>query len=204
MSQLAGMNPWLSMWSQPRATVKALVSSKPSYGVYYLAAIYLLQSFFFYFNWWSLGLKSEYYTLFLTGVILSPLVGFVWLYYMGWIFRFTGRVLHGEAPTSHLRTAIAWAKIPYSINALMWFILILMNPDQVFVQDGGGPSSIFVNFITLILGVWSLVLLIQSISEIQQFSITRSIVNVVMAWVVSTFFLVLLFTLLRYIYITAS
>jgi hypothetical protein len=201
MSQLAGMNPWLTMWSQPRTTVRALVHSKPSYGVFYLAAIYMLQSFFFYFNWWSLGLNSEYYTLFLTGVILSPLVGFVWLYYIGWIFRLTGRMLSGDAPASHLRAAIAWAKIPYSINALMWFILILMNPDQVFIQDGGGPSSVFVNFISLILAVWSLVLLIQSVSEVQQFTVGRSILNVLFAWIFSSIILFLLFMSLRYIYI---
>jgi len=201
MSQLVGMNPWLTMWSQPKATVRALVNSKPSFGVFYLAAVYVLQSFFFYFNWWSLGLKSEYYTLFLAGVVLSPIVGFVWLYYLGLVFRITGRLLHGEAECSHLRTAIAWSKIPYSINVLMWFILILMNPEQVFVQDGEGPSSIFVNFIALILGIWSLVLLIQSISEVQQFSIGRSIANVVLAWILSTFILLLLFTSLRYIYL---
>ncbi len=202
MDQIAGIHPWMTMWSQPKTTIRALVHARPTYGVFYLAAVYALQGFFFYFNWWSLGLHTHYYTLLFLGVLLSPFIGFLWLYFMGFLFQITGYWLRGTAPSLHLRTAIAWSKIPYSIALLMWLILILINSDYVFIQDAGGPSSIFVNLITLILGIWSLILLIQGIREVQQFTIGRSIANVALAGFIFSVLSFLFFGLLRYIYIT--
>ncbi|HSX11336.1 MAG TPA: YIP1 family protein [Chlamydiales bacterium] len=194
------MNPWLTMWSQPRSTIRAIVHNRPIYGVFYLAAVFALQSFFFYANWWSLGLRADYYSLLLLGVVLSPIVGVIWLYFMGWVYHFTGRWCGGHAPALHLRAALAWSNIPTSINVVLWLILIFLNPETAFIQDGGGPSSLFINFIALILTIWSLVLLIQSLRELQTFSILRSIVNIILASLLSNVIFVLAFSLLRFLY----
>lgn len=202
MSQIAGMNPWLTMWSQPRSTIRALIHNKPAYGIYILAAIFALQSFFFYANWWSLGLSTSTYLLLALGVILSPLLGLIWLYFTAFIFYLTGRLLKGAAPASHLRTAIAWSRIPTTITLLMWLILIFTSSDSVFIQEPtSGPSSIFVNLITFILGIWSLILLIQSLREIQSFSIGRTLFNIFLAWILSSILFILVFGLVRYIYL---
>jgi len=203
MSQLADLNPWLTMWAQPRGTIRSLVHNKPSYGVFYLAAIYALENFFFYANWWSFGLNISFFTILLTGIILCPFIGFVWLYFIGWIFHFSGRWLKGTAPAAHLRTALAWSKIPAVINLLMWFILIFVSPDVVFIQDGGGTSSLFVNFIAFILAVWSFVLLIQGIREVQGFSVGRSLANVLIAGAISSILLIIAFGLFRYFYMAS-
>lgn len=201
MSLIAGLNPWVTMWSQPRSTIRAIAHSKPFYGVYYLATIYALQSFFFYANWWSVGLSAHYSLVLVLGAILSPLVGLVWLYILGLIFSLTGRLLKGKAPAAHLRASIAWSMIPYSISLLMWLVLIFLGGGHAFIQDSGGASSIFVNLITLIVSIWSLVLLIQSIREIQQFTLSRSIFNVVLSWLLSWILFFVLFSLVRYFHL---
>lgn len=202
MSQVAGMNPWLTMWSQPRSTIRALIHNRPTYRIYFLSAIFALQSFFFYLNWWSLGYSSSTYLLLTLGVVFSPLIGLVWLYFTSFVFYLTGRLLKGEAPALHLRTALAWSRVPTTLTLLMWLILIFTDPETVFIQDAAtGPSSIFVNLITFILGLWSLVLLIQSLREIQHFSILRSILNILLAWLICTFAFVFLFGVIRYIYL---
>jgi hypothetical protein len=198
---IAGMNPWLAMWSQPRNTIRAVVHNTPRYGVWYLAAIFALQDFFFYANWWSLGLSAHYYGLLLLGVVLSPLLGFIWLYFMGWVYGLTGRWCGGHAPALHLRAALAWSKIPTSLNILLWFVIIVLTPERAFIQDGGGPPSIFINFIYLILGTWSLILLIQSLRELQSFTILRSIANILLACLVSSSLSILGFLFLRWIYL---
>ncbi len=201
MTQIAGMNPWLSIWNQPKSTIRAVVHSNPAYGVFYLSAFYALQSFFFYLNWWSVGIENSFFALLIGAILLAPLIGIVWLYYIGFIFHFTGRWLKGAAPASHLRTAVAWSKIPHAINLLIWFILIFTNSETVFIQDGGGPSSIFVNLIALMLALWSTILLVQGLSEVQGFSTARSIANVILAWTISNTIYFLLFFLFRYFYI---
>ena len=198
---IAGMNPWLAMWSQPRTTIRAIVHNRPRYGVVYLAAIFALQSFFFYANWWSLGLNDHYYSFLLLGVFLSPLMGLIWLFFMGWVYRFTGRWCGGRAPAVHLRAALAWSEIPTSLNILLWFVLIFLSPERAFIQAAGGQPSIFIYFIHLILGIWSLILFIQCLRELQSFTIIRSIMNIVLASLISNAIFISAFLFLRFIYL---
>ncbi len=198
---IAGMNPWLTMWGQPRATVRALVHSKPAYGIYLLASIYALQSFFFYANWWSLGLNTHYYTLLALGVLLSPLIGFIWLYFNAWLLHLTGRLFRGHASSASLRTALAWSNIPTSLNLLPWLIFLALDPSTAFIQDAGGPPSIFLNLISFILAIWSLTLLIQCLRELQSFTILRSLLTILIAWILSSLTFMFIFGLLRYIYL---
>jgi hypothetical protein len=178
MPQIPGLSPWISMWNQPRATVRALILSTPSYGVFLLAAMYALQSFFFYANWWSLTL-SEHYRFFLSlGILASPILGILWLYVTTLLFFLIGRLLRGTAPYAHLRTVVGWSLIPYSIPLFMWLILIFISPQDVFIHDSEGASALFINFIGVIVATWSLILLIQGIREVQHFSIAKSILNV--------------------------
>lgn len=197
---IAGMNPWLTMWGQPRSTVRAIVHNRPRYGLLYLASVFALQSFFFYANWWSLGLNAHYSGLLFLGIVLSPLAGCIWLYFMGWVYSFTGRWCGGRAPGAHIRAALAWSKIPTSLNILLWFVLAVLNPERVFIQDSGGAPSLFINFIYLILGAWSIVLLIQSLRELQAFSILRSLINILIASLVSNILILSGFALLRFLY----
>jgi hypothetical protein len=185
MPQPDHRNPWLSMWSHPRVTISVLVQTRPSYGVYSLATLYALQSFFFFFNWWSLGSSPYYTSTLILGILLSPLFGILWIYGLGFIYFLTGKWLKGKSSPSHIRTALAWSKIPYSISLGMWLILILMNPVDAFVHDSMAPSFVFINIIGLILETWALVLLIASIREVQHFSILRSIVNIALASFIS-------------------
>jgi hypothetical protein len=198
---IAGMNPWLTMWSQPRSTIRALVHSKPTYGVLLLASIYALQSFFFYANWWSLGLHAHYYTLLVLGVLLSPLMGFIWLYFNAWLLHFTGLLFRGHASSASLRTALAWSNLPTSINLLPWILFLILDPAIAFIQDAGGPPSIFLNLISFILSLWSLILLIQCLCELQSFTPLRSLLTILLTWILSSITFMLVFGLVRYIYL---
>lgn len=193
--------PWLSMWNQPRTTVRTLTHSRPTFGVYLLSTVYALQSLFFYANWWSLGLSFNYSPIITVSVIASPFFAVVWLYFMGYIYYLTGRIFRGNAEALYLRTCLAWSKIPYSVNLLMWFVLIFSNPNYVFIQDSLGPSSLFVNLIVLIVGIWSFVLLVQSVREVQQFSFLKALANVILAWLVSGIVYFLIFSIVRYFYL---
>ena len=195
------VNPWLSMWTQPRHTVRSLLQIHPKYGVFPLAAIYALQSLLYFANYWSLGISFRFYAILITAIVASPIVGAIWLYVSSWVFYCTGRWLSGKASAPQLRVAVAWSKIPTSINLLMWVALLIAHSDYVFILDAGGPSSLFINFITLILGVWSLVLLIQSIREVQYFSIARALVNVFLEWIFSSLLFFIAFAIFRYFYI---
>ncbi len=194
---IAGLNPWLSMWSHPREVIRALAFNKPTYGIYFLSIIYTLQLFFFYANWWSLGIHSHH-TLYLTlGIVLSPLIALLWLYSTGALFCLLGKVFRGIASMQQLCCAIAWSALPYSFTLVMWLFLIFASPQDAFIQGFGPYSSIFTNFITLIAKIWSLALLTQSIREVQRFSLSVSILNVAIIWLFSWILFFLSFAIIR-------
>lgn len=197
MSMIAGLNPWITMWSQPRSTIRAIAFNRPNYGVYYLAIMYVLQGFFFYANWWSLGVRAHYPLYLAIGILASPVIGVLWLYLMGGFFYFSGRLFGGRATQKQLRAAVGWSAIPFSIALMMWVLLLFWSPEHAFIQDSGPHSSIFVNFITLIAKTWSFVLLVQSLREIQHFSLWKSLINVLLIWLVSSILFFLVFSLLR-------
>ncbi len=202
MKQMADANPWLAMWSQPRKIIRVLVHNKPAYGVLCLATLFALQSFFYYANWWSLGLKTSSCLILFGALILSPLAGFFWLYFVGWVYSFTGRWLKGYAPISHLRAALAWSKIPELLNLLMWFVLLLSYNDLAFIQDGGGSSSLLINLITLTTFFWSFILLFQSLKELQRFSTLKSLLNILLGFTFSRTILFFAAILFRFIYLS--
>ena len=199
---IGGINPWASMWTSPRSTIRTIVNVNPRYGVFFLASIYALQTYLFFASYWSVGLSFPFYSILLVGIVLSPLIGWVWLYFSAWILHFTGQWLGGSAPMSHLRTAVAWSKIPSSVSLLMWLILMIAGADMVFVNGVSGPSSLFINFIAFILGIWTVVLLILSVREVQGFSLLRTLANVVLASIINTLISFVVIFILRYIYIT--
>ena len=188
------MNPWFSMWTQPRETIRSIIQHNPRYGVFCLATIYALQNLFYFANFYSVGLDFRLFLILAIILILSPAIGMLWVYYTGWILQITGRWLGGGAPTLHLRAVVAWSQVPCILSLVMWFVLALARSEMVFVQAAIGSALIFVNLIALILGIWSFVLLVQSIREIQGFSLGRSLANVFLSggisWVV-VFLLVL-------------
>ncbi|MBM3184541.1 MAG: hypothetical protein FJZ64_04480 [Chlamydiae bacterium] len=201
-NMIGGINPWIRMWGSPRLTIRAIVNVNPRYGVFWLAWVYVIQVCFFVANTYSLGLSYSFLSLLGVSLILSPFIGWLWLYFTGWVLYFTGRWFGGDAPMSHLRAAAAWSKLPVSIALLMWFILMFANPEWVFIQGMLPPSTIFIQLITLILGIWSFVLLIQSVREVQGFPILKTILNLIVVWVVSSIASVLIFSALKYLYTT--
>lgn len=193
---IAGLNPWISMWNQPRSTIRAIAYNRPTYGIYYLAIIYALQGFFFYANWWSLGVRTHYPFYLTLGIIVSPIIGIIWLYLMGEFFYLSGRLLHGTATRRQIRAIVAWSALPFTITLAMWVLLLFWSPEHVFIQDSGPHSSIFVNFITLIAKVWSFVLLLESLREIQHFSVRKAALNVIGVWTFSTILFFIVFSIL--------
>lgn len=192
MPQFMGLNPWLTMWSQPRPTIRAIVYSKPSYGTFWLSTIYALQSLFFFANWASLGLKASFESIFLLCLLSSPILGLIWLYAFGGIFYVAARILGGQAPYAHVRSAMAWSHIPSLIGLVLWFVLLSDQSDTTFVLAPGETATLFIAFISLVVVVWVTVLIIRSFAEIQGFPIWKSILNIALGLLI---YFILLFVI---------
>lgn len=187
MSQLkAGSNPWLSMWGSPRKTIRRVIDHDPRYGVIWLSGIYVFQSLIFYLNFWSLGLRAPKYALLIPSLLLSPALGFVWLMFYGWIVRGVARWFGGRAPASHVRAALAWSRLPIAFSLLVWLFLWKLDSSSLFIQYGPGLASDILTGSIFFLEGWTLLLFIPALSEVQGFSLLRSLCTISIAWIFYT------------------
>ena len=162
-------NPWLSLWTQPRATVRQLIDTDPSYLVIAImigvGAIGGLQSVT------ELVLQgeiaSEQQTLMkVLGVVFGAILAVISLYLAGWLYSVVGGWLGGTGKSVELRTAAAWSNVPTLISG----ILILI----CYALAGKGSSldvvMVAAALIATVFGVWQLIILCKMIGESHGFS----------------------------------
>jgi hypothetical protein len=171
------------MWVRPRSTVREIIQHSPSYGIHLITTILALENCFFYANLWSLRLNLELYTIIAIAAVASPILGYLWLFIMSRIFYLTGHLLRGVAPLEHLKVAAAWSKIPAIGILLSWIGIILIAPDEAFLEYGSGnPDVLIFEFLNIAFAIWSVMLTIRSIQEVEQFTFLRATANVLLAY----------------------
>jgi len=188
----ADLNPWISMWTQPRKTIRAVINTNPKMGFYFLSSIWFLQFFFLFESYYSIQFPIHWAITLIIAVILSPFLGAIMFYVFGWFLYIIGKGLNGEASYSHNRCAFAWSRLPDIIDLIIWFALSAFLSELIFARVGVGISFIFINIIAALTTIWAFVLLVGTVREIQGFSVMRAFVNVVSVYVIKYFILFVL------------
>ncbi|MFY7964902.1 MAG: YIP1 family protein [Chitinophagaceae bacterium] len=109
-------------------------------------------------------------------IIGGALFGWISYYLYSSLIRFTGKWINGNADTDSILRVLAYASSP-SIAGLVLIIpkLLLYNTDLYENILTYGFS-----IVESILGIWTLVLYVVGISEVQQFSIGKAIINLIL------------------------
>ena len=194
-------NPWFSIWSHPRDTIREVIHHNPRTGFWALATLYALTLSFSTANFYSWGLDRSFSTVFFPLVFLSPFTGFAWLMFQAFLLRLTGRWLGGRAPAWHVRAAVAWSRAPFLFALGMWVVLMGVHAETVFIQNALGPTAVFVSLISTGLHVCAIILLVQLVREVQGFGVWKAVGNVALAWFLSFVIVTTIATIVRYIII---
>ena len=110
-----------------------------------------------------------------SGLIFGWLTAYIYAALMSW----TGRWISGEADTRSIMRVIAYASIPTIIAMIFLIPQVILYGDHVFRDEGDVVSdSMLQNVIywgsvimEVLLGIYSLVLHVIGISEVQEFGI---------------------------------
>jgi len=183
------LDPWLSMWTRPRATVRRLVQTRPEHAVLLLAALGGVAQVLDRASWRNLGDHYGPGAIFLAAVVAGPIGGVITLYLFGWLISVTGRWLGGEAPPSHVRTAMAWGNLPNVAGLLLWLPALALIGQEMFTSltpqlDAQPVLALLLlplGLAWMALAIWSLVLLLHGLGEVQGFSAWRALGNVLLA-----------------------
>jgi hypothetical protein len=178
------LNPWFSMWTKPRQTIRQIVSTNPTYGVLLIA---VLSSFSApeRDSLQSLGLNISYSALVAVSVVISTLLGILGLYIGGALIRWTGSWLGGTADSQETRAALAWGDLPMVWMFPMIPLLILLN----LVAPGFANVSnmtwnglmLFIGAVRFVALIWSIVTTSQAVGEVHGFSGGRGFAAILLA-----------------------
>jgi hypothetical protein len=182
-----GMNPWISIWTEPRKTISKIVDVNPNRSLWLLAWIYGFLSLLNGSQSLEVGKPVHFLLLLLSAIVLAPLWGMFIFSFWSWVVHMVGKLLKGRGSFSYIRAAFAWSCVPLTVNIALWFLGLALFGRVVLqtAQPTTGPMIImmFILIAKVVVMIWSLVIYINALAEVQGFSIGRSIINIVLSWI---------------------
>lgn len=186
------LNPWLSMWTQPRTTIQQIIDTDPRRFVLVLAALGGVPQTLNRASMRNAGDSLGLPIILVVAIVLGPIMGILVLYLGGALVGWTGRWLGGRASFEQIRAAIAWAAVPFLWVSLLWIPELALFGEEVFTTETprleASPAlsiSLLVFAIVEIGGVlWSLVVSWKSLGQVQGFSAWKALGNFCLAGLV--------------------
>ncbi|HSX37403.1 MAG TPA: Yip1 family protein [Chlamydiales bacterium] len=178
---------WIKIWTEPRKTISKIVSKDPNQNLWILAWIYGFLSLLNGSQSLLLGDYVHFALILVLSILIAPFWGMLIFSVWSWVVQGIGKILKGQGNFSSIRAAFAWSCVPLIINIFLWMLLLFIFDSSLFQtpQMGGGMGLlIFILIAKLIVIIWSLVIYINALAEVQQFSIARSIINILISWIV--------------------
>jgi Yip1 domain len=175
-------NPWLTMWTQPRGTIRTIVDTDPSRSVLVLAMIYGFSSTIN--QWLSMNTSDTVPLPLLLGIalVVGAIFGVIGNWVAAVLVRWTGSWLGGMATLQECRAAIAWGSIPCLANLAIMLGLTAVFGHGLF-RSGGIDDDKMAHAILLMtvglgqitLGIWMLVLTLKAVGEVHEFSAWKAL-----------------------------
>ena len=172
-------NPWRTIWLSPRITIRRLLEADVRPGWVPVVALTALASAFAATQvdpdsgTFSFARSMMPVILGIAQVIFGVVIG-------PFLLAFVGGWLGGEADPADIREAVAWSYVPVAVATVAWLPLLLAYGSRAFTADLSPATpaqwaalpALLVLFAT---NLWSLVLLVATLAEVQRFSIAKAI-----------------------------
>ena len=202
----ASQNPWASIWFSPRATITGIAATNPNRSLWILAAVYGFTSILNLFQSIAIGTQLSPLSILIIAAVFSPIWGYIafaiWSGFVAWI----GKWFKGKGTFSTIRAAYAWSCVPFVFHIPLWIWMAIQFgpqlfanfPDQHLLTQSQVSLLFVIMIVKLVLAVWSLVIYVNALAEVQDFSILKAILNLVVAGVIVTILLVILWFFIFY------
>lgn len=184
-------SPFVTMWLHPRRTMRRISST---YWETWAIPIAMLggagsalqginprQAAF------AESIGVEGYGLIAVAAALSMLGSVLYVIVFGRLVSITGDWLGGESDHEAVKAAIGWSYLPLALMLPIGvLVVVILGPSAVFLEAGpaeaGGSMLLALAGIAfLVTWIWSTVLTVASVREVQGFSVKRAIGNLVLA-----------------------
>ena len=184
------LKPFLEIWIRPREVIRNIVDTNPTRYVILLAAI---SGFFESLEQASdknYGDSMSLIFIFIMALFVGSIFGIIGLYISGALVKWTGGWIGGEGTSEEIRAAIAWGAVPKIITNIILLIptLLIFGRDLYSSYIPPIPGVKFFTIPLLLLGsiggIWSLVVGLKCLGEVQGFSAWKALLNSILAGIV--------------------
>ncbi|MBL0387436.1 YIP1 family protein [Tumebacillus sp. ITR2] len=181
------MSPWITMWTQPRATMRELLDGPRQAGMVALLAIFAgIHDAYNNASTRNMGENLNGWT-WLPILIGGAIGGYFMLYFAGWLLTMVGRWNGGHGTQEDVRRAWAWSTIPAVWTIPLMFVEIALYGDSMFTKN---PQLIYDNLFTLILtilitivqlvvAIWGIVVWLKCLGEAHRFSAGKALATTI-------------------------
>lgn len=187
-------NPWLSIWLRPRETIRTIVDYDPGYNVLTIVSLVGILDFLNRASNKALGDHVSLVSIGFMAIIFGPLGALIRISIMSGLVAWTGSKIGGQATSREVKTALAWSEVPYLTGYLLWGLYLGFLGEQMFkdhmqfATDQDATVAQIILFgglgIGVLLGIWSFVIKVVALSEVQGFSPGRAFGNLFLAGLV--------------------
>lgn len=187
-------NPWFSIWTEPRATMRKILDTDPEYMVFILGILLGISDCIGRAASKNLGDMFTIPAVFALCAIMGPIGGLTILYGLSPLLKWTGKLLQGQGAHTHIRTALAWSSVPLIWGLLLWIPGVFLFGDELFTKETTMiDSSVIISvaygcfaILQVVLFFWSFIVFLKCLAEAQRFSAWRALFNVLLSFALFT------------------
>ncbi len=179
---------FLKIWTSPREVFKFVNDNHYDKYMHILLFLAGISRAFERATVKDLGDKMPLWGLLGFCIVFGGLLGWISYYLYAALLSWTGKWLDGKGDRTSILRILSYAKTPALVGLLFLIPQIGIYGIELFKAEGditsaGLVSNIFFYgsmFLEFVLGIWSLVLCVIAVSEVQKFSIGKSILNLLL------------------------
>lgn len=199
------LNPWFSIWTKPRATIRQILDSKSEAYIHMLAIAGGITSALNNASQRNHGGGYNLFSMLALAIFIGSISGLISLYIGSAIVYWTGKWIGGQGEYDEIKVSTAWANIPVIWKLVLWIpTLALVGrgsfPRNIFALDhiGGLPIiTILLGIIAVIVGIWTFIIQLKCLAEAQRFSAWAALGNSILAGLVIFIPIFLILLLIR-------
>jgi hypothetical protein len=198
------LNPWISIWTKPRATIRQILDSKSQAYINILAMAGGIATALDKASEKNYGDTNGVFSILIMAIFGGAIGGLITLYIGSALIYWTGKWIGGQGEYDEIKVAAAWANVPLIWGLLLWIPTIALYGSAYFSSDladlgysmGLSIFAIILSIIAVILGVWSFIIQLKCLGEAQRFSAWKALGNIILSVLVIIVPILLLVVLL--------
>lgn len=183
------LNPFVSIWTKPRETIRQVVQSEsPMSNVMLIVIVAGMAQALSSASDSKLGDMWGVGGILAFAIIVGAIAGPIGLFVSSFLIKITTKWLGGEATGDQLRVALGWSQLPLAITLGLWLLLVVMTGNVFFVTEadltnlgmGDALLMMIIGIGMMITAIWSLILSSYCIAEVAGLSAWRGFLSILL------------------------